>query len=282
MSVFRFGCASARHRAVSVNGLRLHALEWGEEGRPPLCFLHGGSAHAHWFDLVASAFADRFHVVSLDQRGHGESDWATPPAYATENFAADLLGLMEALGWREMIVVGHSMGGHNALAFAAWHPGRVRALVVVDSRPAIPEERLHAMRRRGWRPLRRHASVEAAVEAFHLIPRETVADPALLGHLARNGLVEREDGWVYRFDPACNGSRRPADAWRLLAGIAAPTLVVRGEWSPILTREAAERLARTIPNGSLVEIPGVYHHLVLDAPDAFARALEAFLASGVG
>jgi len=81
-----------------VDSLGLHLLEWGAPGRPALCFLHGGSAHAHWFDLVAPAFAERFHVVSLDQRGHGESQWAEPPAYATEDFAGDLVGVMGALG----------------------------------------------------------------------------------------------------------------------------------------------------------------------------------------
>src|SRR5204862_130849 len=139
-------------------------------GRPALCFLHGGAAHAHWFDLVAPAFADRFHVVSLDQRGHGESQWAEPAAYATQDFVADLIGVMDSLGWERTTVVGHSMGGHNAMAFAAWHPERVSRLVIVDSRPAIPPERLEGMHARG-----RH--------------RETAAAPELLAHLARAGFV---------------------------------------------------------------------------------------------
>src|SRR5262249_36240579 len=71
-----FGCESARRRSWSINGLTLSGLEWGAPGRPPLLCLHGGSAHAHWFDAVGPALADRYHVLSLDQRGHGESDWA--------------------------------------------------------------------------------------------------------------------------------------------------------------------------------------------------------------
>lgn len=76
--------------------------------------------------------------ISLDQRGHGLSQWATPPAYATEDFAADLIGVLDALEWRHAVVIGHSMGGHNALAFAAWYPERVRGLVVVDSGRRFP------------------------------------------------------------------------------------------------------------------------------------------------
>jgi pimeloyl-ACP methyl ester carboxylesterase len=256
----------------------LHLLEWGTRGRPALCFLHGGAAHAHWFDLVTPAFAERFHVVSLDQRGHGESQWAAPPAYSTEDFASDLVGVMDALDWRRMTVVGHSMGGHNAMAFAAWHPDRVSRLVIVDSRPAIPPERLDRMHAHGGRAPRLHPDPDSAVRAFRLLPRETVASPALLAHLARAGFVERGGGWVYRFDPACNGARRPVDAWPLLARVAAPTLIVRGELSPVLPRDLAERLRATIPTATLVEIPGAYHHLVLDEPAAFVRALDAFVA----
>jgi len=279
MSTLAPGCETARRRTLDVGGLRLAFLEWGAPGRPGLCFLHGGAAHAHWFDLVAPAFADRFHVVSLDQRGHGESAWAAPPAYATEDFAADLLGLFDRLQWARVALVGHSMGGHNTMGFAAWYPGRVGAAVIVDSRPALPADRVDRMRQRGRRPPRLHASVEDAVRTFRLLPSDTTADPALLAHLARAGLAARDGGFAYRFDPACYAARRPVDAWPLLPRITAPTLVVRGERSPILPREMAEQMAAALPKATLAEIPGAYHHLVLDAPVAFARALDAFLAA---
>jgi pimeloyl-ACP methyl ester carboxylesterase len=272
-----FGCAVARSRFLCDNGLRLHGLEWGEPGRPALCFLHGGSAHCHWFDAVAPPFSDRFHVFSLDQRGHGESQWPRPSAYRTRDFCDDLQRLMEALGWERLVLVGHSMGGHNAMAFAAWHPERVRGLVIVDSRPAIPPDRLAQMNARGYRPLRTYESPESAVARFRLLPRETVADPELLRHLARAGIVKREGRWTYRFDPSCNGTREPVDAWPLLSRIAAPTLVVRGQWSPILPRELAVEMIKRIPEARFEEVPGTYHHLVLDRPTAFVSVLDRFL-----
>jgi len=272
-----FGCASARTRVLRVNGLDLHALEWGDAGRPPLCFLHGGAAHAHWFDLVAPAFADRFHVLSLDQRGHGESAWASPPAYATEDFASDLLAMMDVLNWRRMTLVGHSMGGHNAMAFAAWHPERLAALALLDARPAIPPERLNRMHERGRRPPRHHATEESAVRSFRLLPPDTTAAPEFLAHIGRAGIVKREAGWAYRFDPACYGRRQPHDAWPLLQRITAPTIVVRAERSPGLTPEMAQRMLDAIPDASFTIIPGAYHHLTLDAPAAFVSALDAFL-----
>jgi pimeloyl-ACP methyl ester carboxylesterase len=272
-----FACETARRRTLTVNGLALNALEWGEPGRPALCFLHGGSAHAHWFDAVVPTFVPGYHVVALDQRGHGASEWPPTPAYATEDFAGDLVGVMDALGWARMTVAGHSMGGHNAMAFAAWHPDRVARLVVIDSRPSIPAERLQNMHRRGDRGPMHHETLQSALRSFRLLPRETVAEPRLLEHLARQGITERGGRFLYRFDPACNGRRRPTDGWALLERITAPTLLVRGEHSPILPPEMAAAMLERLSRARLVEIPGTYHHLVLDAPLAFAKVLEAFL-----
>jgi pimeloyl-ACP methyl ester carboxylesterase len=281
MQTSRYACATARDRVVAVGALRLHMLEWTGDGAREggLVFLHGGSAHAHWFDAVIGPFAGGHHVVALDQRGHGQSDWPSPPAYATEDFVGDLLGVVDALGWRRAVVVGHSMGGHNAMAFAARYPERVRALVIVDARPAIPEERLGYLRSRGARATRRpHATRADAVATFRLVPRETAADAALLQHMAEMGVVEREGGWVYRFDPDANRMRRPADNWLVLPRVTAPTLVLRAALSPVLPVDHAERIRALVPGATLVEIPGAYHHVTLDQPAAVAAALADFLA----
>ena len=275
-----FACQTSSSRRLIVNGLSLHALEWARPGAPGLCFLHGGSAHSHWFDRVVTPFTGRYHVIALDQRGHGESEWPTPPAYATEDFVGDLLGVMDALGWRRMTVVGHSMGGANSMALAAWHPERVERLVIVDSRPSIPAERLGVMHERGARALRtprRHPTIESAVASFRLLPRDTVADPALLAHVARAGIAERNGGFSYRFDPSANGSRRPHDLWPHLSRIAAPTLLLRAALSPVLTAEMADQMRKAISDVRFVEVPGAYHHLTLDQPDAFVTAVAEFL-----
>ena len=130
---------------------------------------------------------------------------------------------------------------------------------------------------RSFRPLWYHPTREAAVAAFRLLPRETTADPALLEHLAREGVVQRDGGWVYRFDPTANAARKPVDAWTLLDRITAPTLIARAELSPVLPREQAARLVSSIARATLVEIPGAYHHVTLDRPKEFTQVLEEFL-----
>jgi esterase len=173
------------------------------------------------------------------------------------------------------------MGGHNAMSFAAWHPERVSALVIVDSRPTIPTDRLDRLRRRGERTLRPYPTREAAAQSFRLLPRETNADPALLAHLGASGVVERDGAWVYRFDPASNAERKPVDAWTLLDRIAAPTLITRGELSPVLPRDMADKLCAAIRGATLVEIPASYHHLVLDNPAGFVQELDRFVTASL-
>ena len=280
MSSRPFACLSSSSRRLSVNGLSLHALEWAAPGAPGICFLHGGSAHSHWFDHVIGPFIGRYHVLALDQRGHGESEWPVPPAYATEDFVSDLHHPQEVMGWPRMTGVGHSMGGANSMALAAWHPERVERLVIVDSRPSIPAERLGVMHQRGARALRtprRHPTPELAVASFRLLPRETVADPTLLAHVARAGIAERNGGWSYRFDPAANGSRKPHDMWPHLSRITAPTLIVRAGRSAVLTEDMAEGMRAAIPDVKVVEVPDAYHHVTLDQPERFVRAVEGFL-----
>ncbi len=149
-----------RDRFVTVHGIRLRYRDWGGDGRP-LVALHGAAAHAHWWDPVAPHLARRLRVLALDWRGHGRSAWPGSPAYRSQDFAAELGGVIERLGLRDVVVAGHSMGGHNAMAFAAWHPERLTRLVVVDARPHVNYERLapssagRPARRpsfRAWRP----------------------------------------------------------------------------------------------------------------------------------
>jgi len=115
------------------------------------------------------------------------------------------------------------------------------------------------------------------VAAFRLLPRETIADPVLLAHMARMGLARVDGGFRFRFDPACYADREPVDCWSLLPRVTAPTLLVRGEHSPVLPLEMAGRMLETLRDAELVEIPGAYHHVTLDTPEAFTAALETFL-----
>lgn len=117
-------------RHVAANGVRLWVREWAGPGRP-LVLLHGLASTAHIWDLVAPALALHHRVVAYDQRGHGRSDKPEGP-YDFEAVGADLAALLQALGVAAPVLVGHSWGGHVALAFAARYPAVPAGLVLVD------------------------------------------------------------------------------------------------------------------------------------------------------
>ena len=135
--------AAGVDRRTTVRGVDFHYLEWGDGGFAPMVLLHGLTGHAHTWDHMAPALAASHHVLAPDQRGHG--DTAHTETYATRDFVADLDALTEVWGLDRFVLMGLSMGGHNAMAYAAAYPKRVSRLVVID----IPRRWTEPERRTG-------------------------------------------------------------------------------------------------------------------------------------
>src|SRR5262245_14607714 len=93
---------------ATVGGLRLHYLDWGNPARPAMILLHGIARHAHTFDHIAADFARDYHVIALDMRGHGDSDWSPQGAYLVEDYVKDLEGLVAQLGLQRITLHGNS------------------------------------------------------------------------------------------------------------------------------------------------------------------------------
>ncbi|NNL67618.1 MAG: alpha/beta fold hydrolase, partial [Myxococcales bacterium] len=121
---------SERFTRDELGGIHLHAMHWGEVGRPVCVLAHGGGANGHWWAHLAPALATSFQVVALDFRGHGESDF--PERLAEGDFQADLLALLAHLEAPDAILVGHSMGGEVVLRVAAGALARPRGGVLID------------------------------------------------------------------------------------------------------------------------------------------------------
>ena len=262
-------------RYVNVNGLRLHVLDWGGEDRTPLLLLHGFTGHAHAWDTLSIALQPHFHVLALDQRGHGESDPAETynPVVAFD----DLAGVLGQLGIGSLVLVGLSMGGRNAMYFASKRPRAVQQLVVVDIGPEIGVRA--AAPSSGPPEPDTWESVEQAAQHLHR------ANPYPGIHYYRwvvsHSLRQRADGaLVWMWHPSVKERRLPSDIdwWAVLRAIPVPTLVLRGESSHVLDRDVAERMVKEPPRGRLVEIPRAVHTLHEDNPGAVLAALKDFLA----
>lgn len=264
-----------QHR-FKVNGLTLSCLDYGGEGNPPLLFLHGGSAHAHWWDFVAPHFTDRFHALSLDQRGHGDSERPHEWAYGTRHYAADLEALIDSWGLGAPVLVGHSMGAHNTLVAATRHPEKLRAIVAIDTPPDYSQRAVDFLKSMSQKPARRFETFDEATANFRLLPRETSATKEVLEHVARFTFKPTGDGaWTHKLDRRTM-IREPLDIWDDLGKITCPALVIKLLKSPVFDREAALKMTAAMPNGKYAEIDS-YHHVTFDHPEALSAVLDAFL-----
>src|SRR5688572_8027326 len=125
---------------VTVNGLRIHYVDWGNPGAPPLILIHGLDRVARTFDHVAPHFTSRFHVIAMDMRGHGDSGWDPEGRYLVEHHVGDVEGLVRELRLRDITLWGNSTGGRVAQVFAGMHPELVSAVISEDVGPERPRQ----------------------------------------------------------------------------------------------------------------------------------------------
>lgn len=266
---------------VELRGLRFHYRDWPSTGpgARDLVLLHGLSGHARSWDHFAAHMTDRYRVIALDQRGHGESGWASADAYAIGDMADDLAAFVAALGLKDFTLLGLSMGGMVTIDYAGRRPAELSAAVIVDIGPEIVASGVQRIQT-GMRAKDVFASKD---EAFAAARAANSAPPE--GHHRQRSdanLMRTEDGrWTFRFDRAFrSGALRPRDveaAWRSCARIAVPTLVMRGADSDILAPEVAERMVQVIPAAQRVEVPAAGHAIPLDNPEGFLAAARGWL-----
>lgn len=269
-------------KEITANGLKLHYLDWGAVGRPPMVLLHGLRGHAHSWDDVSTAMSRSFHVLALDQRGRGDSDWAPGGDYSTDAFVADLAGLCESLRLDPFVLVGHSMGGRNSLAFASRYPEKAAKLIVVDIGPTIDPSGAERITREIREVPEEFDSFEAVVE--YASKQNRFASASVLRRRLQYATRQLPDGKVgWRYDLAIREQRRhgngaPAvDLWPALPKITCPTLVVRGANTDTLSPEVARRMVQIIPNAQLVEVQRAGHMVFEDNPEDFIAAVKRFL-----
>ncbi len=270
-------------RDVSVNNLKLHFQEWGNPASPTILMLHGFGVSGHMFDEFAERMQDRFRLIAIDQRGHGDSDWSVEGDYTRDAFVADVEGFREALGLDQFILIGHSMGGLNAVSYAVAYPQRVRALVLVDVGPEAAKEGVDNIVRftRGPDEL----DFDQFVEMAHRFNQRRTLEN--IRERMRHRLKPTESGkWTWKFDRRFReqdatlriGSQLSnEETWNLYRSVTAPTLIVRGAESDVLTVEVAERAAREMQHARLVTVPAAGHSVPGDNPDDFTAAVTEFV-----
>jgi len=276
---------SAQSRFVSANGLKLHYLDFGNPSKPPLVCIHGLSGNAHNFDALAPHLSDGHHVISIDVRGRGDSDWGPPGEYAAPVYVNDLALMLDALELDRVTLIGTSMGGIVAMIFAGGYPYRVERLVLNDVGPEVDPAGLKRITDYFTDAPSDFADMAEVAAYYRANYQYLAATPeAELLDFVRWAVKPAVDGRLtWKIDPAVRNiprtgvAARPMDLWVPYARITARMLVVRGAQSDILSRDTAERMCQVLPGTKVVEVPGVGHAPTLAEPASIA-AIKEFLA----
>jgi pimeloyl-ACP methyl ester carboxylesterase len=279
---------------VRVSGIKLHYLDWGGQGET-LLFLAGLGHNAHIFDDLAPKFTTHFHALAMTRRGFGLSDKPTG-GYDIETRVADLLGFLDALRIRRVILVGHSIAGDELTGFAASYPDRVGKLVYLDAaidRSEGPEAEAIKSGKEppGSPPIPKEAF--ASLEAYLNFFRKEFSDvwcDAFEASL-RDGIVIHGDGSIERRTPdrVYRAIRKGSFLAHLdYTRVKPPTLSFYSDPATLGDKAGREKLAesegrdigllkRSGPQIQIVQIPGSSHYLFIDHLDVVVRKMNAFL-----
>jgi len=265
---------------VRVAGLDLRIQDYGTPGKAPMLCLHGGAANAHWYDFVANGFTSDYHVRALDFRGHGDSAWdpADPPDYSYERHAADVHELTERLELRDFVLIAHSMGGMVSSVYAATYPGRLKALIVVDSNLTMTQDRIANYREVGLREGRQYATEDEFVDAYRVRPSGATAPKEIVRYIARRSGRRFEDGmWRHKVDRKVYANRQFVDSYPLWDRIKVPVLLMKSDLSQRMSPEALAEITSRAPHAKIASVADADHHITLDNPAGFIRTARGFL-----
>jgi len=270
-------------------GNALNYLEWGDMGRHDLVLIHGITGFAYTWNPAAQMLEEQYHCLALNLRGHGDSGPSPERAYTFDLYVEDVQTLADQLGLSRFTIIGHSLGGRVAMAYAAAHPERTNAIAIIDIAPGMTEEGAWGLKR-----------------AMEATPAEFKTWDDALAHVKRGRpsmraeLIEERAPYMFRREPGGSiawkydplvreewlGPDLPPRAkthlWNELGTIQCPMLLIKGQDTNQLTRELCERMVENGPNSRWVEIPNSTHFVHDDNLDGFLTELVPFLSQVAG
>jgi pimeloyl-ACP methyl ester carboxylesterase len=230
---------------------------------PPLLLTHGYSSTSAMWQGQVEALSKHHQLVLWDMRGHGQSDYPSDPAaYSEALTVADMAALLDAVGARNAIIGGLSLGGYMSLAFYRTHPDRVRALLIIDTGPGFKKDDA----RDAWNR-RAHDTADRFEREGLEVLKSFSRERSDVTHRDASGLARAARGML---------TQRDASVIEQLPGIKVPSLVVVGaDDTPFLA--ASDYMAAKIPGAQKVVIPAAGHAVNIDQPQAFVDAVLPFL-----
>lgn len=297
---------------VQVNGINLHYLDWGGKG-DVLLFLAGMGCNAHIFDHLAPRFVDKFHVMALTRRGHGESDHPET-GYDVDTLTEDLRQFLGAVGIEKVILAGHSMASVELSHFAALHPERVLKLIFLDAAydrssasykdmvekspwkklqpPGLdidyysPEDYFTAMKRAypSFKLIWTEAMQEQSLHEITMAPGGKIIDhmsevitkainDMLTSYVPEDSKINSPTLAFYSFSKGVNTI---SDEW--MTDEQKAELINHVETRENLwTRESIEQFQRNVPHAKIIEIPRGHHYCFIQQEELVYQEMRKFL-----
>ena len=272
-------------RFVRANGIDLHVVEWSRARAPHALLVHGWDGTARYWDLVAPALAERYHLVAVTLRGRGKSGVDPTGRGRFDDHVSDLDEVTRQLGFERFVFVGASLGGMLGLPYTARYPNRVERLVLADIGAQLGGDRpssYYAGMLNAPEEFRSRDEIERWLRQWSLyvkLPRQGMA-VVLREHFQRG----RDGRWTWRFAGRLRELQRTRSRdelfpsqWHTLSRIRCPVLIVRGGRSESLLPEIAERTRAGLRDALLVEIPDCSHFPFLERPRELTTILRGFL-----
>lgn len=286
--------AGPTSRWFTSQRLRLHYVDWGNEGAPPLILQHGGRDHCRSWDWVAAELSRDWHVLCPDMRGHGDSAWAADGNYDMSALVYDFAQFVHQLDTAPVTIIAHSLGGFVTTRYCGLYPDMVAKFVCIEGIGPNPMKRAEreavgtAARLRKWieakraaagRQVKRYPSIEAALARMQTENGYLTDEQAR--HLTIHGVSRNEDGsYSWKFDNYLNvwpefdlSEGQLAELW---AAINCPSLLLYGANSWFANPAKDGRIDH-FQNASVVEFADAGHWLHHDQFDRFMAEVRGFL-----
>jgi len=266
---------------AQINGNALAFYEWGEKGNPVLICLHSHTNSAASWREFAEFASSKYHVFALDQRGHGNSEWADD-GYARDRFVEDLSEFIRINGFETTTLVGCSMGGWHSILYTAANPEVVDKIVMVDIAPEPSPERLQA-------PPSPPAPMEfQTLEDGYLWLRSgnLLASDNRLREEAESRLKQTDSGnWTWKADlngfdnplPDMTSSELIGRYWSAIENIQCPIFEIRGAESGLVSDDTIGKMKSLGKDVTSVDVASAGHVVMVDQPEAFIEAIRGFV-----
>jgi len=256
---------------------------FGKPGRTPVLIVHGLSFSSYDWIKPASLIARDREVAAIDMRGFGDSDWSAARDYKLDTLSNDVIAVLDAFGWRQAVLMGHSFGGRVVLATAGWKPERAAGLICVDFAPDLaPAGRRHVAERIGRQP-----DVFITIEEAMAYHHDDAGDPArrarwqaFLKKTDKGYALKRDVHYRDNFKRALEDGKSapvPEFLWPMLAEMKIPTLLIRASGSDMFEAATLAKAKTLNPRLTGIELAGS-HDLAGDNPEGLAATVSGFLA----